>query len=445
MGARYAPAQSGSARALLRTLVAPLAKECPGASCQHGRRPDNRTDGSSSVIKQPAASPTPAAGAARLTELATQIDPGSVQDLIDAVCSIVGASSGRLSVADYGLQRLQQLGVHGPVGDSQPIDGTIAGRAFATGEIIDSADRQGLLWVPLTDRNERLGVLELDFATGDIDRDMLDPVIAVLVLLLISARRYSDVWSQSRRAEAMSAAAEAQWSLLPPLACTTGRVAVGGILEPAYEIGGDSFDYALNGDRLDFAIVDAIGHGMSAVLMSGVAINSLRNDRRAGRDLTSAYRHADQMMIDHFGDSYYVTGQIGTLDLTTGVMTWLNAGHVPPMLVRNGTFAGELHCQPSMPLGLGGPVKAVAAHALQRGDRVLFYTDGITESKAPDGTYFGTERLADFLVRASLDQTPAAETVRRLAAAVVSYVGRGLNDDATMLLIEYRGNTEQPD
>jgi len=106
--------------------------------------------------------------------------------------------------------------------------------------------------------------------------------------------------------------------------------------------------------------------------------------------------------------------------------------------VRNGSYVGELECAPSMPLGLGGPVVEIAHETLQRGDRVLFYTDGISESRSPDGGRFGQERLADFLVRATLDGLPGAETVRRLSAAVGTHVGKGLNDDATMLLVEYR-------
>lgn len=236
----------------------------------------------------------------------------------------------------------------------------------------------------------------------------------------------------------MSPAAEAQWDLLPPLATISNEVAISGVLEPAYEIGGDSFDYALNPGRLDLAIVDAIGHGMAAVLMSTAVINSLRNARRERRDLTFAYRQADAIMERHFGNSNYVTGQFGSLDLDSGVLTWVNAGHLLPMLVRNGRYVGELQCAPSMPLGLGGPVVQVAQEPLQRGDRVLFYTDGISESMSPDGGRFGQERLADYLVRATLDDLPGAETVRRLSAAVGAHVGKGLNDDATMLLIEYR-------
>ena len=383
---------------------------------------------------------------ARLFDTAERVPPWEMAPLIDVVCDAVGASSGRLFVADYGLRVLQQVSVTGDDGEAMMIEGTLAGRAFANDEIITSTN-EPVLWVPLTDGTERIGVIELVFDTdADTDdsarRDVLRPVVAALVMVLVTRRRYTDVWHRSRRSEPMSPAAEAQWSLLPPLSCTTASVSVGGILEPAYEIGGDSFDYALNDHRLDFAIVDAVGHGMSAVLLSTAAVGSLRNVRREQGDLTTAYRHTDRLIAEQFGKSYFVTGQIGTLDLSTGVLSWLNAGHVLPMLVRNDTYAGELQCSPSTPMGLGGHVVEVAAIALQRGDRILFYTDGITESRSPDGTLFGPDRLADFLVRSSHDQVPIAETVRRLSANVVSYVGTGLNDDATLLLIEYRGAGE---
>jgi hypothetical protein len=379
-------------------------------------------------------------GIARLCETAARIEPGAVSALVRVVCEIVGAEDGRLLVADYGLRRLQQVDSAGVVGDPQFIEGTLAGRAFANVEPVVSGSAPTLLWVPLTHGTDRIGVLELVFSDSDgALSDVVKPVIAVFVLLLIAQSRYSDLWWRARRSEPLSAAAETQWDLLPPLACSTSQVALAGILEPAYEIGGDSFDYALNGRRLDFAIVDAVGHGMSSVLMSAAAINSVRNTRREGGELTAAYHQADQLIRDHFGDSYYVTAQLATLDLPTGSLSWVNAGHVLPLLVRNGTYAGELVCAPSMPIGLGGTVVEVATQRLQSGDRVLFYTDGITESRSADASRFGTERLADLLVRSSNDQVPVAETVRRLSANVIAYVDDGLNDDATLLLIEYRG------
>lgn len=365
-----------------------------------------------------------------------ELGPDDIAGIVEALRALVGAGNVRLHVADYALNSARVLQPSGEMGETYPLEGTMVGRAFTTGlpVLVDVT-----WWLPLVDGAERLGVLELEY-TGDppTEEDLLTLLGGLLVLVIISVRRYTDVWLRTRRAQPMSPAAEAQWDLLPPLATISNGVAISGVLEPAYEIGGDSFDYALNPGRLDLAIVDAIGHGMAAVLMSTAVINSLRNARRERRDLTFAYRQADAIMERHFGNSNYVTGQFGSLDLDSGVLTWVNAGHLLPMLVRNGRYVGELQCAPSMPLGLGGPVVQVAQEPLQRGDRVLFYTDGISESMSPDGGRFGQERLADYLVRATLDDLPGAETVRRLSAAVGAHVGKGLNDDATMLLIEYR-------
>jgi serine phosphatase RsbU (regulator of sigma subunit) len=295
--------------------------------------------------------------------------------------------------------------------------------------------------VPLKEGSCPLGILEFDVDGDGWDSRVLDlvgPVVAVFVMAWIVKTRYTDSAARARRSEPLTGAAEVQWDLLPPLACSTDQVALCGILEPAYDIGGDSFDYALDTSRVDFAIVDAIGHGMSAVLMSAAAINSLRNSRRARAGLTAAYANADRAIATQFGNSYFVTGIIGSLDLHTGMLSWINAGHVLPMLVRNGTYAGTLRCAPSRPLGLGGPVVEVAEHTLQRGDRVLFYTDGITEARSPDGSFFGDDRLADLLVRASLEQVPVQETVRHLADSIIDFSGIGLRDDATLLLMDYR-------
>jgi serine phosphatase RsbU (regulator of sigma subunit) len=77
-----------------------------------------------------------------------------------------------------------------------------------------------------------------------------------------------------------------------------------------------------------------------------------------------------------------------------------------------------------MPLGRGGPVVEVVAEPLHGGDRVLFYTDGITESPSPDGAFFSRERLSDFLVRAALDHVPVPETARRLSACRLGACGQ---------------------
>ena len=375
-----------------------------------------------------------------LLEETTELSPSELTRVVKVAGEVLGAEHARVLVADYALVSLQQLGEDGPTGDAQSIEGTLAGQAFARDEVVVSGSQPTLVWVPLSEGSERLGVLELSYDSWSDDlRAALAPVVRVLVLVLLSKRRYTDAVLRARRHEPLSIAAELQWDLLPPLTCSTDRVSVSGILEPAYSIGGDSFDYALNWESAEFAIVDAIGHGMSAVMMSVAAINSLRNARRESLDLNTAYENTSEVLRTQFGPECFVTAQLGSLALDSGELTWLNAGHPLPLLVRDGSYTGELTCRPSIPMGLGGSVAEIAMVTLQRGDRVLFYTDGVTDTQAPGGERFGIPRLADFLVRATLDGVSPAETVRRLCASITRHNGDDLSDDATLLLIEYHG------
>lgn len=374
-----------------------------------------------------------------MLERSYRTSPTEVLGLLDVMGELLGARAARLHVADYSLRSLQHIDETGRVGGPQPIAGTLIGRVFTKGQIQVIEAQPTVMMVPLIDGSSRIGVLELDFEQWDgVVPELLEPLLAIFVMSWIVKGRYTDTAARARRSEPLSAAAEVQWDLLPPLTCSTDQVAVSGILEPAYSIGGDSFDYAFDATQVDFAIVDAIGHGMSAVLMAAAAINSLRNSRRAGRALTDAYEIADASISAQFGPSYYVTGVIGRLDLETNTLSWINAGHVLPMLVRNGSYGGQLACKPSLPFGLGGHVVEVAEQSIQSGDRVLFYTDGITEARSPDGSFFGDDRLADFLVRASLENLPVRETVRHLADNIILFSDDTLRDDATMLLMEHR-------
>jgi serine phosphatase RsbU (regulator of sigma subunit) len=379
--------------------------------------------------------------AAGFARRAATIPPYDLPSLVSAAGEALGADKTCLLVADYALLSLHELGAAAPTGTRTSIRGTLPGRAFIKDEIVMSGEDPTTVWVPLSADSERIGVVELEFRSwSGRAQAALQAVIDVLVLVVLNKRRYTDVLLRSRRSEPLSVAAEIQWDLLPPLSCVTDRVSISGMLEPAYSIGGDSFDFALNPTHAEFAIVDAVGHGMPAVLKSVIAVNALRNARRDGHSLESAYLTTGAILEAEFGESYFVTGQIGALELATGELSWLNAGHPLPLLVRGGRFVGELQCRPSWPMGLGGEVREVATEHLQRGDRVLFYTDGVTDTRSSIGEAFGLDRLVDFLVRATLDRVHPTETVRRLSASIVGYNGIGLSDDATLLLLEYHGD-----
>ena len=301
--------------------------------------------------------------------------------------------------------------------------------------------------IPLVDGTDRIGLLELDYDAWDGGLPTgWERVVAVFVLVLIATSRYSDLWV--RGASIRTAVGGGGGPVGPPPTAVVLDRRGRRRRDPRAGLRDRRGLVRLRGQRRAAGVRDR--RCDRARHVSGVDVrggDQQPAQLRAGRASSSsrAYRQADELIETRFGASYYVTGQFGSLDLPTGVLTWVNAGHVLPMLVRNGTYAGELPCKPSMPLGLGGPVVEVATQQLQRGDRVLFYTDGITESRSPDGAFFGRERLADFLVRAALDGVPVAETARRLSASVIDYVDAGLSDDATLLLIEYVGHEPGPE
>ena len=214
------------------------------------------------------------------------------------------------------MRCIRALDADGTVGDEVLLEGTLAGRAFASGEPTRQVNGTTVMWCPLSEGSERIGLLELTFddPASLASWDDVADVVRMMVLLIVSGRRYTDVLLRARRAQPLSEAAEAQWDLLPPLSYTGTNVAVSGILEPAYSIGGDSFDYAVNPGRLDMAIIDAIGHGLPAVLMASAVINTVRNARRERLSVDQTYRQADRRIAEQFGHSFYVTGQIASLD-----------------------------------------------------------------------------------------------------------------------------------
>ena len=321
------------------------------------------------------------------------------------------------------------------------IDTTLAGRAFSAVAVQEADTGSGRrLWLPLLDGAERLGVLGVSLPEVDDALRVRCTWLATYVAeLLMSKGQYTDSYFLARRRQPMSLAAEMQWQLLPPLTFVTPRVAIAGLLEPAYAVAGDAFDYALNGDIAHLAVLDPVGHDLTASVLAAVTVGSYRHSRRGGLDLAETYAAVDRTIAAEFGGERFVTGQLAQLDCRTGRLQWLNAGHPLPLLVRRAKVVDTLACRPVPPLGLGLGQAEIASTALEPADRVLFYTDGVTEGRNLAGEPFGEARLADMLVRETLAGQPVAETMRRLAHAILAHQGRTPRDDATMVFLEWPG------
>lgn len=329
------------------------------------------------------------------------------------------------------------------------IDGTAAGVAFAAVTILEEdADEPGQrrLWVPLIDGTDRLGVIEMT-VPDPVPPGLLryaERYAHLAAQLVVGKGAYGDAFERVRRRQPMTVAAELQWRLLPPLVFATRGLVVAGVLEPCYSVGGDTFDYAVNEATAHLAVFDAMGHGLSAAGTAAVAVSAYRNARRDLLDLVGTYEAIDATLIGEYGGDRFATGVLARLDLDTGRLSWINAGHPAPLLLRGGTLLTTLELRPSTPLGVPfGPAPVAVGHEqLEPGDRILLYTDGVTEARTADGEFFTADRLADFLEREAADGRPTPETLRRLRRAILSHQGGRLQDDATALLVEWHRDAE---
>ncbi len=340
-----------------------------------------------------------------------------------------------------------------------PIDSTVAGRVYQHAEVIvqtgPDAGSAATVWLPLRDGADRLGVLSVTVPDPDEAADADAPLsrwllrLAAVVSDLIALRRlYGDSVVSATRTTEVGLAAEIQWGLLPPLTFESPQVAIAGLLEPAYDVAGDSIDYAVDPGVARIAIFDGMGHGLGSAQLAILSVSAYRNARRSGLSLAATASAVDEAVETAFGGDAYSTSVLAELDTETGHLTWINAGHPEPLLLRAGQLIRCLHVDPGLPFGIGlhdaGSPYEVGADQLEPGDHVLFYTDGVVEGHAPGGEQFGVERLVDLLARNVAESLSAAESMRRVGRALMTHHAAHLADDATMLLVQWPGPTPDP-
>lgn len=295
------------------------------------------------------------------------------------------------------------------------VEGTVAGRAFQLGKVFPaSASTKGQWWVPLLDGTERLGVLRVGMPGAQVEADEdLNKLAGLVALLLVSKRDTSDSYSQLVRRRRMEVSAEMEWQLMPPRTFATDRVLISAIMEPAYQVSGDVFDYALTGETVHLSVFDAMGHDTAAGLTANLALAAARNHRRQGSGLLQTAEGIGEILTEQFAGSRYATGILADLHLTTGVLTWTNYGHHPPVVIRGNRTLVHLSCPPAPPMGTGlDRPGTLRRDQLEPRDRLLLYTDGITEARNRDRQEFGLNGLTEFLIRHHADDLPVPETLQ---------------------------------
>ncbi|TVL92506.1 PP2C family protein-serine/threonine phosphatase [Streptomyces sp. SAJ15] len=375
-----------------------------------------------------------------LLDRAHEMPPQLVAPLIAEEVARVGGRDISILLQDYAQLLLVPLpGRRLTVGEPEPIADSPAGTAFLEATTVEVPQADGVrMYLPLLDGSDQVGVLALTLDTvDDDDRRLLRRLAGLIADMLVTKHSYTDQFFLARRREPMSVAAEIQWSLLPPLAMSVPQVSVAGILEPAYSVAGDSFDYALNDDILHMAVVDAMGHGLDAATMATVAIGAYRHSRRARIDLSEIYAFMDRAIAEQFGPEHFVTAQMMRLNVATGHLQWVNAGHPPPMLIRNRRVLRRLEGPTTLPVGFGGEEPRVSEQTLHRGDRVLCFTDGLIEEHEAGQEQFGEEQLIHWVNRIEQKERGVRAVVRSLSHTLKEERGGSTSDDATLFLIEW--------
>ena len=266
---------------------------------------------------------------------------------------------------------------------------------------------------------------------------------AVLVGLVIAAWMRAQI--RARRAREMAMAADIQENAIPrvfPPFPEERRMDLFASMEPAREIGGDFYDFYFTGPgRLVFLVADVSDKGVPAALFMMRAKTLLKNLAQTGRPLADTVAAANEALCEGNAANMFVTAWIGEIDLDSGTVRYVNAGHNPPLVLhaKDGS-ASYLRSRPGLVLGAMPMAKYRAGEiALEPGDALYLYTDGVTEQVDPSGELFGEERLQAFLAGGDFLAHPEICTGTIRAGVEAHAAGVPQSDDRTQLLLLWRG------
>ena len=271
----------------------------------------------------------------------------------------------------------------------------------------------------------------------------LNGAALVFVALLVAFVISSFVRQQMRKqaAKELTMAKDIQLAALPnvfpPFPGET-RFDIWAAMETAKEVGGDFYDfYFTRQDHILFLVADVSGKGVPAAMFMMRAKTLIKSIAQTGKPLAQVFDEANEALCEGNSSNTFVTVWAGEIDTRTGHVTYVNAGHNFPVLLRGGR-AEFLKSRPSLVLGAMPGIRYRAGELqLEPGDAIYLYTDGIVEQPDASGELYGDARLLNLLSARDYPLNAAlaavVEDVRRHAAGVEQA------DDCTQLVICYHG------
>ncbi|HEX7344778.1 MAG TPA: GAF domain-containing SpoIIE family protein phosphatase [bacterium] len=298
------------------------------------------------------------------------------------------------------------------------------------------------LVVPLFTGGKVIGCFNLESnrlaAFSERDAEHLMTFASHAAVAIERARMHRQILEKRRIDEELALARRMQLSLLPSSAPVLENFEVAGINVPSEEVGGDYFDYIRLTDKdLGIAMSDVAGKGVPAAFIMASLRASLRIESVSHYAISTILSRVNDFLFESIEPERFVTAFYGVLDSRSRILTYANAGHNPPLLLRkNGKR--ELLSEGGLLLGaFPGALYHEHRVTLQPEDLLILYTDGISEAENPEGEQFGIDRMESAARQASPRGSEAV--IEALLKAARRHVGKaGLQDDITMMVIRCR-------
>jgi serine phosphatase RsbU (regulator of sigma subunit) len=294
----------------------------------------------------------------------------------------------------------------------------------------------------LTTGAETVGVLYLDsrLAAADMaggNRELLQTLAMEASTVLENARLLEEERAKQRMEEELKVARDIQQSLLPRSLPSAGWLRAAGSSVASAQVGGDYDVIAVNDRCWGAVVADVSGKGVSSALLAALLQGALIPASDHADVLTRRMERLNTFLIDRTGGEKYATVFYCLLD-QSGRLDYVNAAHCPPIVVRPSGETAELGAT-GVPVGLlEGSKYELAGRQLSPGEKVVIYTDGVTEAQDARGAFFGRKRLFD-LVRANAGAS-SSELHDAIQGAVREFTeGAPQSDDITLVVLDYRG------
>lgn len=307
--------------------------------------------------------------------------------------------------------------------------------------------------IQIRQKNELVGILSFGprrggFPYSSADRELLMSIAAQLALIIDNARLTERMVAQERIRRELALAAEVQQRLLPSCAPKGTSMEVAGFCEPARGVGGDYYDFINfdNSQQLGLAIADVAGKGMPAALLMSTVQATLRSltarngsGGPASSELSSIVSKLNRLLFNTTNGEHYVTFFYATFDQATQLLTYVNAGHNPPLYLQADSDSGFRQ------LTRGGLVAGAFEHAayeqetvqMKPNDLLFLYTDGLSEALNVEGEEFGDSRIMATLESiASLSADQIRDVIVRRVKEWCA--GMSLYDDLTFVVMKVK-------